>query len=214
MDSQNGSRKTSIITVINVSSIGDEPDPATVDQSNAQLFGDPPTTVPAGEANTVLSPILSPNQRSLILRQWREIMSEEIFLRRHQQHLERQQLFLDELENDLKVLKTKIFSTNHERYPRRQQSLTNIDQLEEDRHVHLPARSRSLQSLTSMPASWNLAVQSAAYSDVLDGTSKKTTERAILFNKEFFDQLQQFKEDRHKLEEDSLRNLQSITRAK
>ena len=222
IDPYSDSRKTSIITVINVSSADptasardDEVNLAAEGESNrCQLDSDPTTVDKVSEIPTVLSPILSPNQRSLILHQWREIMSEEIFLRQYQQHLERQQMLLDDLETNLKVLKTKIFCTNNESYLHRQRSLTNIDQLDENRHVHLPARSRSLQSLTSMPASWILAVQSAAYSDVLDGTSEKTTERAILFNKEFFDQLQHCKEDRRRLQEDSLRGLRSITHVK
>lgn len=190
----------------------DDVNPAAEDEFNrCQPDSDPTTAGTVAETPNVLSPILSPNQRSLILHQWREIMSEEIYLRQYQQYLERQQMLLEDLETNLKVLKTKIFSTNNETSLYRQRSLTNIDQLDENRHGRLPARSRSLQSLTSMPASWILAVQSAAYSDVLDGTSKKTTERAILFNKEFFDQLQHCQEDRRRLQDDSLRRLQSIT---
>ena len=58
--------------------------------------------------------------------------------------------------------------------------MINIEQFDQDlleqyRQSYLPQRCRSLQTLISMPASWILAVQSAAYSDVLDGTSNKTT---------------------------------------
>ena len=38
---------------------------------------------------TTLGPILSPNQRSLIVHQWREIMSEEISLRRYNEYFQR-----------------------------------------------------------------------------------------------------------------------------
>jgi hypothetical protein len=65
-----------------------------------------------------------------------------------------------------------------------------------------------------MPASWILAVQSAAYSDILDGTSKKTTDRAIIFNKHFFNQLQHFKNDRINFEQETFKNLPVPTNSK
>jgi hypothetical protein len=65
-----------------------------------------------------------------------------------------------------------------------------------------------------MPASWILAVQSAAYSDILDGTSKKTTDRAIIFNKQFFNQLQHFKNDRINFEQEIFKNLPVPTNSK
>ena len=65
-----------------------------------------------------------------------------------------------------------------------------------------------------MPASWILAVQSAAYSDILDGTSHKTTDRDILFNKNFFNQLHHFKNDRRNFQEDLFKNLPILTNSK
>ena len=158
-----------------------------------------------------LGPILSPNQRSLIVHQWREIMSEEISLRHYNEYLQNRMIVLKELETNLKTLKTNIFCTN---YILKQQSMINIHDNDQYQQSYLPQRCRSLQSLITIPASWILAVQSAAYSDVLDGTSYKTTERTILFNKNFFDQLQNFKQDRKKFEEESIKDLQLLTHTK
>lgn len=157
---------------------------------------------------SMLTPILSPKQRSLIAHQWREIMSEEIKLRYYTKYLQNKMLLLKELESNLKHLKTRIFCTKP---PLKQQSMINLSKDFHQQPSYLTKRCHSVESLISMPASWILAVQSAAYSDVLDGTSNKTTERAILFNKEFFDELEQFKIDRLKFEYDSVQDLQLLT---
>jgi len=138
-------------------------------------------------------------------------MSEEISLRHCNEYLEKKILLLKQLETNLKSLKTNIFCTNNSI---KQRSMINIRESYQYEQSYLPQRCRSLQTLISMPASWILAVQSAAYSDVLDGTSNKTTERAILFNKDFFDQLEQLKRDRRKFEQDSIKDLQSLSRLK
>jgi hypothetical protein len=138
-------------------------------------------------------------------------MSEEISLRHCNEYLEKKILLLKQLEANLKSLKTNIFCTNNSI---KQRSMINIRESYQYEQSYLPQRCRSLQTLISMPASWILAVQSAAYSDVLDGTSNKTTERAILFNKDFFDQLEQLKRDRRKFEQDSIKDLQSLSRSK
>jgi hypothetical protein len=65
-----------------------------------------------------------------------------------------------------------------------------------------------------MPASWIVAVQSAAYSDILDGTSKKTTERAIIFNKKFFNQLKHFKDERQHFQQDTIKDFQLLESSK
>ena len=153
----------------------------------------------------LLSPILSPHQRSLIVHQWREIMAEEIALRIYSEYLEKKLHELKQLQTDLKSLKTQIFSTNNQDYLLKHRSMTSIDQLGHDflqqhRQTSVPQRCQSCQSFISMPASWILAVQSSAYSDILDGTSKKTTDRAITFNKQFFRQLNHFKNDRTSFE--------------
>ncbi|CAF4667829.1 unnamed protein product [Rotaria sp. Silwood1] len=199
------SRKASIAPIANEISIDpiilsstDEHCSSIIDELNLEIQTHPIT----------LSPILSPNQRSLIVHQWREIMLEEISLRHYNEYLQKQMTLLKELETNLKTLKTNIFCTNYNTI--RQQSTSNIDNDDEYKQFYLPQRCRSLQSLISMPASWILAVQSAAYSDVLDGTSNKTTERAILFNKDFFDQLEHFKRDRIKFEQDSMKDLQLL----
>lgn len=168
--------------------------PSVVDELNLELHTNMST----------LGPTLSPNQRSLIVHQWREIMLEEISLRHYNDYLQKKMILLKELETNLKTLKTNIFCTNSSI---KQQSVINIQQ---QQHSYLPERCRSLQSLITIPASWILAVQSAAYSDVLDGTSYHTTERAIFFNKQFFDQLEDFKRDREKFEQDSIKELQSL----
>jgi hypothetical protein len=175
--------------------------PSIVDELNLEL-----------ETNlSTLGPILSPNQRSLIVHQWREIMSEEISLRHYNEYLQNKMILLKELEQNLKTLKTNIFCTNHFL---KQQSMVNIQENDQHKQSYIPQRCRSLQSLISIPASWILAVQSAAYSDVLDGTSRKTTERAILFNKNFFDQLENFKRDRQQFEQDSIKDLQLLSHSK
>ena len=160
-------------------------------------------------AQLTLSPMLSPNQRSLILHQWREIMSEEISLRHYHHYLEKQQLLFEELERNLKILKRNIFCTNYRQDSSQTHSTSHLDLLEQHSTSFLQ-RSHSLQSLNTMPASWILAVQSAAYSDILDGTSAKTNRRAVLFNRAFFDQLDHFKQDRRKFQNDFLRHLQSF----
>lgn len=164
----------------------------------------PPDSVTVG-------PILSPNQRSLIVHQWREIMLEEISLRHYNEYLQDKMNLLKQLETNLKTLKTNIFCTNN---LTKQRSTTDLNEINEHDPSYLPKRCRSLQSLISMPASWILAVQSAAYSDVLDGTSNKTNERSILFNKDFFDQLEQLKKNRQKFEYDTMKDLQLINHSK
>lgn len=161
-----------------------------------------------------LSPILSPYQRSLILHQWREIMSEEISLRHGQQILQETIIKFQRLETQLKTLKTQIFATNDSQL--RHQSMTSLDQLDREIitssstfvSVQFPRRSRSLQSFISIPTSWLLAVQSAAYSDILDGTTEKTTENTMHLKRSFFQQLEQFKEERQSLEQNLIKDLQ------
>lgn len=206
-DSTYESRKTSIVTVINspttdlnLAPTTDETSPDTIDEIKDPILIKP---------RLPLSPILSPHQRSLILHQWREIMSEEVSLRHYHHYLEKQQLLFEELERNLKMLKSNIFCTHHRQYSFRTQSCSQLDHLEHH-SSDFQARSRSLQSLNAMPASWVLAVQSAAYSDILDGTSGKTSKRAVLFNKAFFDQLEHFKQDRRKFQDDFVRHLQAF----
>ncbi|CAF2595227.1 unnamed protein product [Rotaria sp. Silwood2] len=203
------SRKASLAPITNEISIDPTNLPSTsencssiIDELNLEIQTHPIT----------LSPILSPNQRSLIVHQWREIMLEEIYLRHYNDYLQKKLILLKELETNLKTLKTNIFCTNYNTI--KQQAKIKFQNYDEYKHSYLPQRCRSLQSLISMPASWVLAVQSAAYSDVLDGTSNKTTERAILFNKDFFDQLEHFKKDRIKFEQDSMKDLQLLNSSK
>ncbi|UJR22333.1 hypothetical protein I4U23_025395 [Adineta vaga] len=203
----NSSRKTSVVSIIN------EPLNGTlvpaIEISNAEI-----------EPNMIaLSPILSPNQRSLILHQWREIMSEEICLRQYHEYLESKMQELKQLETNLKSLKTNIFCTNHQKLILKHRSMSSIEQLDQDlldenKQIDILQRCRSLQSLITMPASWILAVQSAAYSDILDGTSKKTTERAIIFNKNFFNQLKYFRDERQNFQQDTWKHFQTLTHFK
>jgi len=202
-DSSTHSRKTSVNSATNESST--ELLVPSIEKSNQDI-----------ETNSLtLSPTLSPNQRSLILHQWREIMSEEILLRHYNEYLQRKMQELKQLETDLKTLKTSIFCTNNQKH----HSMTSIEQLDQDlleqhRQTDLPQRCRSFQSLRSMPASWIVAVQSAAYSDILDGTSKKTTERAIIFNKKFFNQLKHFKDERQHFQQDTIKDFQLLENSK
>ncbi|CAF0769244.1 unnamed protein product [Adineta ricciae] len=198
-DINNFSRKPSVASLVN------DPHVPAIEISNAEM-----------ENNVVpLSPILSPNQRSLILHQWREIMCEEICLREYHEYLERKMQELKELEENLKSLKTNIFCTTKQKLTLKHRSMSSIEQLDQDildqnRRTDLPQRCRSLQSLVTVPASWILAVQSAAYSDILDGTSKRTTERAIIFNKNFFNQLKHFKDERQHFQQDTLKKFQEL----
>jgi hypothetical protein len=200
LDVTNNSRKSSIHSTIN--EIPTQP----IINSIPEIETDVLTT----------SPILSPNQRSLIVYQWRELMSEEIYLRYYNDYLQKKMQQLKQLETDLKSLKTSIFCTNKQEYLIKHRSMTSIEQLDQDllnqhKYTYLPQRSRSYQSLITMPASWVLAVQSAAYSDILDGTSNKTTERAIIFNKNFFNQLKHFKDERKFFQQDTMKDLQILT---
>ncbi|CAF0732868.1 unnamed protein product [Adineta ricciae] len=200
-DPNSNSRKPSLIHLLNQTTTNEiTPStiadfyPITIEESNIEL---PTNIVPLG-------PILSPNQRSLIVHQWREIMSEELLLRHCQEYLQQKTILLKELKTNLKTLKTSIFCTTNST---KTQSMADIrENYHKQEQLYLPQRCHSLQTLISMPASWILAVQSAAYSDVLDGTSNQTTERAILCNKNFFDQLEQCKRNRQEFEQDSLRN--------
>ncbi|UJR26770.1 hypothetical protein I4U23_008084 [Adineta vaga] len=200
-DVNSNSRKPSLVPLVNatctddiISSVTTDLHSLLIEESDLELQ---PSLI-------TLGPILSPNQRSLIVHQWREIMSEEIALRYCQEYLQKKTVLLKELETNLKILKTSIFCTN---ISNKSQSMINIcKDPSKETLSYLPQRCRSLQTLISMPASWILAVQSAAYSDVLDGTSMKTTERAILFNKHFFDQLERFKRNRQKFEQDSIKH--------
>lgn len=161
-----------------------------------------------------LSPIISPSQRSFLVYQWREIMSEEILLRHYSEYLQNKMDQLKRLETDLKTLKTNIFCTNNQDSMIKHRSTTSLDQSDQYKQTHLLQRSRSFQSLVTMPNSWILAVQSAAYSDILDGTSEKRTERAIIFNKNFFSRLDHFKHDRQHFEQDTLKDLNSLRTSK
>ena len=219
LDMSHESRKTSLNSTKNetpadASSTNNNNDSHALTVDECQLFLEHDTISSETTADTPLSPVLSPHQRSLIVHQWRQIMSEEINLRQYNDYLERQMLLLKELESDLKELKTRIFCTNNEDHAIRQRSLTDLEQIQSEDTSNLAQRCRSLQSFASMPASWILAVQSAAYSDVLDGTSSKTTERAIAFNKHFFDQLEHFKQEQQKFLTDSINDLRSLNRSK
>lgn len=150
---------------------------------------------------SALTPILSPNQRTLIVHQWRQIMSEEISLRHYNDYLQKKLILLKEFEANLKDLKTNIFCCTNQII--KSQSMTDLN-----RPLSSTRRCQSLESAIFMPASWSLAVQSGAYSDVLDGTSNKTTERTFLFNQTFFNQLEQFRANREKFDEDFLEDLQ------
>ena len=197
-ESNNDSRKTSIIA--NDNELPLEIQLPSPDQSTSNH-----------PDNTLLQPpTLSPHQRSLIVHQWRAIMAEEISLRIYSEYLEKKFEELKQLKTDLKSLKTRIFSTNNQDYLLKHRSMTSMDQLDQDvlhqyQQRSFPQRCQSCQSLISMPASWILAVQSATYSDILDGTSKKTTDRAIIFNKHFFQQLNHFKSNRMNFEENFLK---------
>jgi hypothetical protein len=208
----NNSRKVSIISTMNEASI----EQIISSSSSSSSSSIDKSTVESERNVSTNGPILSPNQRSLIVHQWREIMSEEISLRHYDEYLQRKMSELKQLETDLKSLKTSIFSTNNHDYFLQHQSMRNLkhDLFDPQRQSDLPRRCRSVQSLVSMPASWILAVQSAAYSDVLDGTSNKTTDRAILFNKNFFNQLKHFKDGRHHFEQDTMKDLQGIKNSK
>ncbi len=208
IDLHNNSRKNSLSKMTNETSLDLTNLSSTIDHFSSTIDD---LKLELETNSTTFDPILSPNQRSLIVHQWREIMSEEIFLRHYNEYLQKQMILLKNLETNLKSLKTNIFCTNH---LFKQQSMINIQQNNQSKQSYLPQRCRSLQSFISMPASWILAVQSAAYSDILDGTSTKTTERAILFNKDFFDRLKHFKHDRQKFEQNSIKDLQLLTRSK
>ncbi|CAF0893415.1 unnamed protein product [Rotaria sordida] len=200
LELNNDSRKKSIISTINESSI--EPKSLLIDKTNILS----------------LSPILSSNQRSFLVNQWREIMSEEILLRHYNEYLQNKIQQLKQFEKDLKSLKTSIFCTNNNQdYLLKHRSLTNIEQynnnnnsLKQNKQTNLSRRCHSFQSLITMPNSWILAVQSAAYSDILDGTSTKITEPMTIFNKNFFNQLNHFKEDRQHFEQDTIKDLQAM----
>jgi hypothetical protein len=208
IDLKTNSRKTSLSQMANETSL-DLTIPSLPNDNFSSIINDLKFEL---ETNlTTLSPLLSPNQRSLIVHQWREIMSEEISLRHYNEYLQKKIISLKELETDLKNLKTKIFCTNH---LLKQESMINLQDNNQYKQSYLLQRSHSLQPSITMPASWILAVQSAAYSDILDGTSNKTTERAILFNKDFFDRLEHFKRNRLKFEQNSINDLQLLTRSK
>lgn len=153
-----------------------------------------------------LTPILSPNQRSLIVHQWREIMAEEISLRLYNQYFQRKLQELKQLEANLKLLKRHIFCTKNQRDLIRQRSMSNLEQYEYDRESAISRHRQSLQTLVSMPTSWILAVQSAAYSDILDGTSPKTIDRSMIFNRQFFNQLNHFKTNRINFERETFKD--------
>ncbi|CAF1010473.1 unnamed protein product [Rotaria sp. Silwood1] len=162
-----------------------------------------------------LSPILSSHQRTFLVHQWREIMSEEILLHHYNEYLQNKIEKLKQLETNLKSLKTNIFCTNNQDYLLRHRSLTNIEQfnynlLNQYKQTYVPRRCHSFQSLITMPTSWILAVQSAAYSDILDGTSKTITKPTIIYNQNFFNQLNHFKKDRQHFEQDVIKDLQTI----
>ena len=61
-----------------------------------------------------LSPIVSGRQRSLIVEQWRQIVTEEISLRQNLAVLDKKLIELKQLENDIKQLKMEIFSWKSE----------------------------------------------------------------------------------------------------
>ncbi|CAF3444214.1 unnamed protein product, partial [Rotaria sp. Silwood2] len=206
LELNNDCQKSSIISTINESSI--KPQSSLIDKSKHKI-----------ETNILsLSPILSSNQRSFLVHQWREIMSEEIFLRHYNEYLQNKIQELKRLETDLKTLKTSIFCTNNQDYLLKHRSLTSIEQYNHDllnqyKQTYLPRRCHSFQSLISMPTSWILAVQSAAYSDILDGTSIKITEPTIIYNKNFSNQLNHFKEDRQHFEKDAIKDLQAMKKS-
>ena len=138
-------------------------------------------------------------------------MAEEISLRHYNQYFQQKLQQLQQLETNLKFLKTSIFCTKKQENFAKQRSMSNVDSFDHDilgqyRDDSLQRRCQSLQTLVSMPASWILAVQSAAYSDILDGTSMKTTDRAIIFNRKFFNELNHFKLDRMNFQRETFNN--------
>ncbi|CAF3327565.1 unnamed protein product [Rotaria socialis] len=183
------------------------------ESSNEPTSLSPDELVPQIQTNLLsLDPILSPNQRSFLVHQWREIMSEEISLRRYHEYLKAKITQLKELETELKSLKTSIFCATNQDHLAKHHSMSSIEQCDQyNTQRYLPERCRSFQTLVSMPHSWILAVQSAAYSDILDGASRKTTEQAIVFNKKFFHQLTHFKGDRQQFEQGTIIDLQSMS---
>ncbi|CAF3625620.1 unnamed protein product, partial [Rotaria sp. Silwood2] len=120
LELNNDCQKSSIISTINESSI--KPQSSLIDKSKHKI-----------ETNILsLSPILSSNQRSFLVHQWREIMSEEIFLRHYNEYLQNKIQELKRLETDLKTLKTSIFCTNNQDYLLKHRSLTSIEQYNHD----------------------------------------------------------------------------------
>lgn len=206
-DPNDDSRRPSVISTIRESS--NEPRSSTSEASDLH-----------NQTNTVsLSPTLSPNQRSLLVHQWREIMSEEIYLRYYSEYLQNKIQQIKRLETDLKSLKTSIFYPNNQDRLVKHHSITSFEQCNQNirlqyKQLYIPQRSHSFQSLISMPHSWILAVQSAAYSDILDGTSIKSTERAVLFNKNFFHQLKHIRDDRQQFEQDMVKDLSDLKNSK
>ncbi|CAF2000486.1 unnamed protein product [Rotaria magnacalcarata] len=203
INNNNNSQRGSIISTIHESS--NEPTSLSADE-----------LVPQIQTNLLsLDPILSPNQRSFLVHQWREIMSEEISLRRYHEYLKTKIKQLKELETELKLLKTSIFCTTNQDHLGKHHSMSSIEQCDQyNTQTYLPQRCRSFQTLVSMPHSWILAVQSAAYSDILDGASRKTTEQAIVFNNKFFHRLTHFKGDRQQFEQGTINDLQSMSHSK
>lgn len=122
-----------------------------------------------------LSPIVSGRQRSLIVEQWRQIVTEEISLRQNLAVLDKKLIELKQLENDIKQLKMEIFSWKSE--------TTLIE-----RNSPL-VRFYSLDSFSPMKSSWIFAVQSAAYSDILDGAASKNSFETNVIKRNFDEKL-------------------------
>lgn len=142
-------------------------------------------------------PTISPIQRSLIVYQWRQIMSEEISLRNLSSFINQKLTELKQLETNLKQLKSEIFSLKYE-------------DKQSDKLCQPLRRSYSADSFITMPSSWLLAVQSAAYSDVLDGTTLTTGERMSLWKKNFFNQLNELEKSRALFNENFLLDFSKI----
>ncbi|CAF1091343.1 unnamed protein product [Didymodactylos carnosus] len=164
-------------------------------------------------------PLLSPIQRTQMVHQWRTIMNEEITLRHYLECIENKTICLKLLERKLKLLKTTIFCTNNESDDDGQSMITANDRyrLKSNSHEQLIEantckddkiqRSRSLETSETVPTLWVLALRSAAYSDILDGTSNT---RPLMRNMDFFQQLSKIQEERKLFGENLINDIQVL----
>ncbi|CAF1058870.1 unnamed protein product, partial [Didymodactylos carnosus] len=166
-------------------------------------------------------PLLSPNQRTQMVHQWRTIMNEEITLRHYLECIENKMTCLKLLERELKSLKTTIFCTNNESdedekspttgtnntHRIKLNSFEQLNRLNTCQDKDKIQRSRSLETLETVSTLWVLAVRSAAYSDILDGTSGT---RPLIRNMDFFRQLDKIQAGRKLFGESLINDIQAI----